>query len=322
MKVTLESKPFNEFWMNGMLNQVFSIASSAHPSYRYAAYLNIYRYFQCEAATDRSFRYPTIDSLYYIDNWSEFPLTRIIKHVEPGHFRSKETFIEEIKEVLRSGRNLCVNVDLHDWLPGSLAWQKFHWHHYSLFNGFDDERSLFFVIDDSRDGYNEHEIPEERLQKAILNLEYCFNREDGGPDYYVYNLHSDIEPFELQLTEVAQNAERLTKELAEFSMEGMWNVERCPEKFQSHMTYAIIGINNIATRHTANEGLIRTIREQKLLSARLCDFLMVQLRAIQEGWNGIKNAFVNYTFDRERELELAQAMLDRERALWSIVANR
>lgn len=321
MRVTLERKPFNEFWMNGMLNQAFTIAASAHPSYRYAAYLNIYRYFPCEAATDRSFRYPTIDTLYYLDDWAKFPLTRIIKLIEPRHFHSKETFIDEIKEVLRSGRNLSVNVDLYHWLPGSLAWQKFHWHHYSLFNGFDDGRSVFFVIDDTMDGYNEHEIPEDRLQKAFLDSEYCINREFDGPAYYVYNLHSNIEPFELRLTEVAQHAERLMKELAEFSIEGMWNVDESPEKFQSHMTYAIIGINIIANRHTANEGLIRTLREQRLLDERLCDFLMVQLHVIQEGWNGIKQAFVNHTFDRERELELAQAVLDRERALWTMVAN-
>ncbi|MFD0589638.1 hypothetical protein ACFQZE_16735 [Paenibacillus sp. GCM10027627] len=321
MKVTLERKPFNEFWMNCMLNQAFSIAASAHPSYKSAAYLNIYRYYPWEAATDRDFRYPTIDTLYYLDDWMKFPLTKVIKLIEPGHFRDKENFTEEIKEVLRSGRNLSLNVDLYYWLPGSMAWQKFHWYHYSLFNGYDDERNTFFVIDDTLAGYSEHEVPENRLRKAFMNSEYNISSSFTGPAYYVYNLHSDCEPYELKLAEVAENAERLARELGEFSMEGMWNVDTSPDKYQSHITYALIGINIIGNRHTANEGLIRTMQEQKLMSDSLSESLMVQLRDIQDGWNGIKSAFVNHKFERGRELKLAEGLLAKEKAFWTSLVN-
>ncbi|GKU77861.1 BtrH N-terminal domain-containing protein [Paenibacillus sp. L3-i20] len=321
MKMTLERKPFNEFWMNCMLNQAFSIAASAHPSYHNAAYLNIYRYYPWVAATDKEFRYPTIDTLYYLDDWTKFPLTGVIKLIEPGHFRNKETFTEEIKEVLRGGRNLSVNVDLYYWLPGSMAWRKFHWYHYSLFNGYDEERSSFYVIDDTLAGYSEHEVPEERLRKAFLNAEYNINENYTGPAYYIYNLHSTIEPYELQLSEVVENAERLERELGEFSIEGMWNVDSSPDKYQSHITYALIGINIICNRHTANEGLIRTLREQKLLKESSCDFLMDQLLEVKNGWEAIKQAFVTHKFDRERELGLAKDLFAKERVFWGSLAR-
>ncbi|RIX60174.1 hypothetical protein D3P08_00905 [Paenibacillus nanensis] len=321
MRITLDRKPFNELWMNGMLNQAFTIASSVHPSYRFAAYLNHYRYLPREAATDRCFRYPAIETLYNGEEWAKLPLARIINRIEPRQVRSKDTFMEEIKGVLRSGRSLSVNVDLYHWLPGSLAWQKFHWHHYALFNGYDDERAVFYVIDDTIDGCNEHEVPEDRLRRAFLSSEACMNRDRDEPDYYVYHLRSNPEPFELRLTEIAHHAERLIRELSLFSMNEMWKVERSPEKYKSHMTYAVIGATDIVNRQAANEGLLRIIREQRLLDERLCDLLMVQLRGIQEGWKGIKRAFVHHTFDRERELELGQAMLDREKAFWSMLAD-
>ncbi|OAB42551.1 hypothetical protein [Paenibacillus antarcticus] len=321
MKLTLERKPFNEFWMNCMLNQAFSIAESTHSSYRYAAYLNIYSYFPWAAATDSEFRYPTIDSLYYLDDWTRFPLTGVIKLIEPGHFSNKEAFTEEIKEVLRGGRNLSLNVDLYYWLPDSLAWKKFHWYHYSLFNGYDDERSSFYVIDDTLAGYLEYEVPEERLKKAFNNAEYNINTNYTGPAYYIYNLHTSIEPYELKISEVVENAERLARELEDFSMEGMWNVDTRQEKYSSHITYALIGINIICNRHIANVALIRTLQEQKLLDEKLCEALSERIDVIRDGWDEVKQAFVTHKFDRIREIERAEGLLSKEREFWRMLVD-
>ncbi|MGO4183482.1 hypothetical protein AB4Z17_20090 [Paenibacillus sp. TAF43_2] len=321
MKVTLDRQPFNEFWANCMLNQAYSIAVSAHPSYRYAAYLNIHRYYPWSAATDQQFRYPTIDTLYYLDDWTKFPLTGVMKWIEPGHFRDKEMFIDEIKEVLDGGRNLSVNVDLFYWLPGSMAWKKFHWYHYSLFNGYDNERSSFYVIDDTLAGYSEHEVPEDRLRKAFKNSEYNINKNYNGPAYYIYNLHSTIKPYELNLSEVVDNAERLTRELDDFSMEGMWQVDSSPDKYSAHITYALIGINIICNRHIANEGLIRTLREQKQINVTLYESLKDQLEMICDGWNAIKQSFVTHKFQRDREIALAEKLFAMEKIFWRTLAS-
>ncbi|MFC9774199.1 hypothetical protein [Paenibacillus chitinolyticus] len=317
MKLSMERKPFNEFWMNCMLNQAFSIAVSVEPSYRDAAYLNIYRYYPWEAATDKDFRYPTIDTLYYMDDPARFPLSQVIRYIEPGHFRSKETVPDEIREMLEGGRNLSVNVDLYDWLPGSMAWKRFHWYHYSLFNGFDKERGTFYVIDDTLAGYEEHEVPEERLLKAYGNSEYNVNPSYLGPAFYVYNLHEKIQPYELKLTEVVENAERLARELGEFSIEGMWNVDSDPEKKQAHLTYGLVGVNIICNRHIANMSLLRSMREKGLISEALHESLSGQLGAVRDGWDLVKDRFVTGDFERGRELALADDLFAKEKAFWT-----
>lgn len=320
MKLSMERKPFNEFWMNCMLNQAFSIAVSEEPSYRDAAYLNIYRYYPWEAATDKDFRYPTIDTLYYLDNPAKFPLSQVIRYIEPGHFRSKDTVLEEIKDMLKGGRNMSLNVDLYDWLPGSMAWKKFHWYHYSLFNGYDEERGTFYVIDDTLAGYEEHEVPSERLLKAYGNAEYNVNPNYMGPAYYVYNLQDRIQPYELKLSEVVDNAERLVKEIGAFSIEGMWNVDSDPEKKQAHLTYGLVGVNIICNRHIANTSLLRSLKEKNLIDETLHRSLSEQLDDVRGGWDLVKDRFVTGDFERDRELEFATGLFAKEKAFWSTLA--
>lgn len=320
MKLSMERKPFNEFWMNCMLNQAFSIAVSEEPSYRDAAYLNIYRYYPWEAATDKDFRYPTIDTLYYLDNPAKFPLSQVIRYIEPGHFRSKDTVLEEIKDMLKGGRNMSLNVDLYDWLPGSMAWKKFHWYHYSLFNGYDEERGTFYVIDDTLAGYEEHEVPSERLLKAYGNAEYNVNPNYMGPAYYVYNLQDRIQPYELKLSEVVDNAERLVKEIGAFSIEGMWNVDSDPEKKQAHLTYGLVGVNIICNRHIANTSLLRSLKEKNLIDETLHRSLSEQLDDVRGGWDLVKERFVTGDFERDRELEFANGLFAKEKAFWSTLA--
>jgi len=320
MKLSMERKPFNEFWMNCMLNQAFSIAVSEEPSYREAAYLNIYRYYPWEAATDKDFRYPTIDTLYYLDNPAKFPLSQVIRYIEPGHFRSKDTVLEEIKDMLKGGRNMSLNVDLYDWLPGSMAWKKFHWYHYSLFNGYDEERGTFYVIDDTLAGYEEHEVPSERLLKAYGNAEYNVNPNYMGPAYYVYNLQDRIQPYELKLSEVVDNAERLVNEIGAFSIEGMWNVDSDPEKKQAHLAYGLVGVNIICNRHIANTSLLRSLKEKNLIDGPLHRSLSEQLDEVRGGWDLVKDRFVTGDFERDRELEFANGLFIKEKAFWSTLA--
>ncbi|QJC51350.1 BtrH N-terminal domain-containing protein [Paenibacillus albicereus] len=323
MKLTLERKPFRDFWMNCMLNQAFSIAQSVHPSYRDAAYLNLYRYFRWQAATDREFRYPTIDTLYYMSDteWEKFPLTGVIRRIEPRHFRDESRMLEELREVLRSGLSLSLNVDLFGWLPDSMAWQKFHWFHYSLFNGFDEEKGVFYVIDDTLAGYGEHEVSEATVLEAFAQSEYKIDPSYGGPAYYVYHLQPDVRPFELALEEVAAHADRLSQELESFDMDGMWLVEeQDAAKREQQLTYGLVGITIIVNRHEANAGLLALLRERQLLEEELLDELDEQLARIREGWATLKQRFADGSFRRARETELAERLLARERELWSRLA--
>jgi len=137
------------------------------------------------------------------------------------------------------------------------------------------------------------------------------------PAFYVYNLQEKVQPYELKLAEVVENAERLARELGEFSIEGMWNVDSDPEKKQAHLTYGLVGVNIICNRHIANMSLLRSMREKNLIGEALHESLSDQLGAVRNGWDLVKDRFVTGDFERGRELALADDLFAKEKAFWT-----
>lgn len=92
------------------------------------------------------------------------------------------------------------------------------------------------------------------------------------------------------------------------------------EKREQQLTYGLVGINIIVNRQEANAGLLERLRLKKLLEDELLDELDEQLGRIREGWAALKQRFADGSFRRERDAELAERLLARERELWSRLA--
>ncbi|URN93893.1 MAG: hypothetical protein NAG76_19010 [Candidatus Pristimantibacillus lignocellulolyticus] len=320
-------KPFDEFWMNCILNQMFSVACTIEPSYRYAAYLNSYQYFRWEAATDPLFRYPTIDSMYYLDylyanegKKQEFSLSNVVGPLDLYYFKDNDNYLQEIKELCRTKQIFSLNVDLYYWIPNSIAYEKFHWYHYSLFNGYDEKTSTYYVIDDNLDGYMEHGVPEERLVAAYENSEYCTNPNYKLPPILKYSIREEIPPYELSLEEVRYHAARLITEIQAFQIEGLWNIELDESRLNDYLTYSMVGLNIIANRHKANDSLIRSLHELLLISTSTYEMLLSQIQDIRNGWEHTKQLFIKASIlrklDQAQCYRLMKSLLSKEVILW------
>jgi hypothetical protein len=167
MKKILNIKPFNDFYMNCELNNYFSHLTTLDSSYKAAAYMNSYRYSLFDIMGN-SFNIIKID---YSKSYSNLLNKNLIKN-ENYFFKDLKNFIIEIKEIISSGKPVCLFIDLYNWIPSSLAWQKHHWKHFSLIIGFDEERSIFYSIDDDVNGVGIREIPEKRLIESFWGTGY------------------------------------------------------------------------------------------------------------------------------------------------------
>jgi len=328
MRYSNRIKPFDEFWMNCILNQMFSVACTYEPSYRYAAYLNSYQYFRWDAATDPQFRYPTIDSMYYLDflyrnegnKNHEFSLSRVFGPLDLHYFSDEDNYLQEIRELCKDNQVFSLNVDLFYWIPNSMAYEKFHWYHYSLMNGYDDATSTYYVIDDNLDGYMEHGIPEERLILSFENSECRTNPDYELPPVLKYNIREEIPLYQLTLQEVCFHADRLIREIRSFSIEGLWNVELDESRLNDYLTYSVVGLNIIANRHKANESLIRSLHELSLIPFDTFEQLLTQIQEIRSGWEFVKQHFMKASIqrklDRPQCYKLAESLFAKEVTLW------
>ncbi|WP_068775914.1 hypothetical protein [Paenibacillus sp. FJAT-26967] len=326
MQFSFELKPYNDFWMNCILNAAYTIAVTVDPSYKYAALMNDYRYKTWGAAIDSSFITPTLDVLDYEENWNDFILHQVIAKETPHTFKDSADFLSELKEIIADKQIIKLNVDLFYWLPKNIACNKFHMSHYAIINGFDTRAKMYHVLDDDIDGYGTHLIPEERVVEAFMNSGAMTDKEFGGPHAYIYHLQDQIVPYRLSLQDIQNHAARLKRELADFSFDGLWDIKNS-DRFDDYIRISLIGINIISSRQAANGMLIQAMNELDLVDESLFQALRLHVNKIQHGWKSIKQIFINKTINGDKTLNLpliqskANELLGLEMKMWSLLVE-
>ncbi|REK69097.1 hypothetical protein [Paenibacillus paeoniae] len=315
--------PFNEFWMNCILNSAYSIATTKDNSYADAAYINNYSYSSWEAAIDPEFISPTIEVLNYADKWESFVLCEVIETEIPVFFEDTQNFLVELQQIISEQKIVRLHVDLFYWLPKNIAWNRFHMSHYSIINGYDTEKREYFILDDDIDGYGTHVIPEERLIKAFYNSNAMIDPDPATPHAYVYCIRDSIVPYKISITEVKSNAERIVEELSVYSFENLWNFkEDKKDEINEYINISLIGINIIENRHIGNGFLSKRLVELELINSTTFENMKTQLAKLQRGWKTIKQVFINSMVSDTKEINIdlirskANEMLSREKEMW------
>lgn len=330
MKYSRRITPYNEFWMNCILNSAYSVATGFESSYSAAAYLNNYSYTSWGAAIDIEFMSPTIEVLDYSDHWENFVLSAVIEKEIPVSFKNPQDFLPDLQKIISEGEIVKLNVDLFYWLPKNIAWNRFHMSHYSIINGFDAESKMYSVLDDDVDGYGVHLIPEDRVVQAFMNS-YAMNELAGEiPHAYIYGIRKDIQPFRLDKSEIIKHAERLIEELSLFSFDDLWNFkDEHKDNMDEYIRICLIGVNIIENRHIGNELLINKLTDLNLIEAATYEETKYCLKRLQKGWKAIKQVFINNLVSDHTEMNLdlirnkANEMLDIEKNMWlAIVEER
>ncbi|MFD0587193.1 hypothetical protein ACFQZE_04170 [Paenibacillus sp. GCM10027627] len=329
MWISHQIKPFNEFWMNCALNQAYSIATSLEPSYKYGAYLNNYYYHHWFGGDEFQYFYHTMQTDFFDERKGtvveNFPLCSIIKELKPFYFKDPDHCKEEIVSMLREGKRFSLNVDLYYWIPGSVAYKSYHWNHYSLFTGYNEETDEFRVLEDDLNGYEEHTVPLARFEKAFFSSNSMIDSEKKQPHGYEYIFHSTIPPYRLEMDDVQRNAARLAKELRALVIFPEWNITIGKSELQYYTTYSLIGIHIIINRHHANERLVESLRLFDYISDREQAELLEQIRAVKAGWSGIRDLF--YTAPRKGQFDQAEScaaiysLWNLEADFWAAIAS-
>lgn len=284
MNVNLGITPFTDFWVDCMSNSQISILAAREPSFKYAAYLNDYQYTMAETKTNnqKTVRFLTVrfmaevTSKYLYQYFSYEPLT----------FSDKKHGFEKIKELINQKKMIAVGVDLFYWIPKSFCYGKYHWEHYSLINGFDDQRKVLYVLDDNFNGFDCFEVPEERFSQAIGSLEL-------NPDAFIVNVAQDLKPFELTLTEVMFFAEKLTRELGSIDAKNLLILSNPEIPIEVWFDLFAKYVYQVVNRQTANVLLFKALYDLNLIrDPHLISGLIQQANDLKRDWRILEQTIV------------------------------
>lgn len=293
MKKVLSIKPYKYFYMNCFLNNYFSLLAFLDKSYEVAAFENSYRYSVCSYSFNPlKFIRADFDNSYSDLFGKNFTPT------EYYVFKDMNNFTEEIKEIIIMGNPIYLYVDLYNWIPANIAWQKHHWNHFSLIIGFDDDKKVFYAIDDDAKGSIDiREIPEERLINSFLGTGYFVEyggyhtRPNIDSPCMIINYSERIEPYKIEIEHIASNAKNIIKDIIEINQNGFWEFVSNSD-LDEVSDAGIAELNIIYNRQIGNKLLLRELYKENIIKSEHYKFLYSSITNIITNWNKAKNILI------------------------------
>lgn len=292
MKYSLGIKPFKEYWLNCSYNAIFSLLTSVEPSYRLAAFQNDYSY---KISEDRE-SIKTIFNFLALQPMIEFKneMNVLFCSSQPINFKYDKNYCDLLKELIRNKELVQVGVDLFYWIPDSICWNKHHWSHYSLIDGFDDEKKVFYVLDENINGFDIHEIPEERFLIAIHSSPI-------EPHGYKNRLFDNIPPYKFSIENVINNAKRLRDGLRTIKFDPLWKLKDDDYNKGYMMDLFSMHLFQIMNRHIANRFLFQAVQKE-VHGTVIPDSIEQYCQDLYNGWKTLRNILVKMYFSDGRDL--------------------
>ena len=255
MKHCLNFRLFNEFWINCDFNLKMSILSTINPDFKKAAYINDYKYRILDFTTSEG----TQGKYLMLDPYIELNKLFLNRYITYQPFDLEKDYVTQIKKLILQNKTALIGVDLFYWIPKSVCWQKHHWEHHSFLNGFDDEKKIFYVFDDDLNGYDMHEIPEQRLITAVTNSSLL-------PKAYFMSIADDIKPFYFQLDDLLIHAKKIKTNIQSIDVKSLW-ILRNEDVKEGHMLdlFAMF-IFQISNRYYGNVMLFKKLYDLGILN--------------------------------------------------------
>ncbi len=284
MKIGFEINPFNDYWMDCVVNAQISIVTSKEPSLRYMTYLNNYSYEIVEMETEKYDinSIPEKIGYFLIFNYMNEVFPKYLHKYflfEPFNFRNEELGFKKLKELVKQKELIAVGVDMFYWVPDSYCWKKHHFCHYSLVTGFEEDRKVYSVLDVKIDRFDRFEIPEERFCQAVKFFRF-------SPDAYIVNVVEDMEPFQLTFPEVIYFAEKLKRNLE--SIDAKVILDMNSRIFQKKEWFDLFAtfVNRVLNRQKANILLLNALYKQELIhDPDIVSGLVEQIENIRKHWH-------------------------------------
>lgn len=228
-----------------------------------------------------------------------------------------DDILAKMKNYLRAEDTfIFVDIDLFDWMPGSICYQKYHWDHNSLLVKYSEEKQAFLAMDECDGKYETIWVTEEKLKKSL--------KKDNEGNVLWIKIEKQNPRHELSCSNIIHNAEVIIKSigdrddvlfyhLTEEGYEGLYYFDLC-----------FMYLFRLVARQEANAKLFEYLNRQWKREA--VQQISEQFLMLSKKWERTKNLFVKmYKTKRKRNehLNMLNEMVHNnfrdEKNLWKFV---
>lgn len=232
-----------------------TLLKSINIKFEHFAFENNYEYDLKEHITGGNARFNAITI-----NQSILPLKDFVHEITMKNF-TKEQFFNVIKKQLEKDNNYALlDVDLYNWLEGSVCWQKYHWHHYTLLVDYNNDNHKFRVFDERKGQYIEFFIDEDKLYNCI-----AFN-EGFKSKLRLITLYENYSIKRVTLDKIVLNAKKIIDGLSNSMNKEFWLLPENDYIAKSFIDLSGIYLQRIEGRQKGNASLIKMMREKNILN--------------------------------------------------------
>lgn len=302
-------KPLDSFYLDCEFNNIASILLSIEPLLISELKINCYRYYSeiREAKSGVKFNRLVVHFMYSLMN-------NRLKKMNSVYYNGKDDLVAKLRKVIDNSMYALARVDLYDYIPRSICYHKYHWYHFSLIIGYDDEKDIFFVFDDDYHGYREFEVSSEKLYQAIKRSHY------SNAVFYV-DFCQTMFPKKIECFELKKNARRIIRDIKKIKQEKYYIMSEEDYKIGFDRELTIIMFEKIRNRQIINVQLFEELILNKMLREDEGTQLIKYGNNIIDEWNTLKNMFYMVY---EKKYEMADinnsiiSVLERERKMWKL----
>ncbi|HEX3029371.1 MAG TPA: hypothetical protein VHT34_08730 [Clostridia bacterium] len=303
-----EIKPYNRYWGNCITNMFVSIMQDFDPGYEHVILMNDYEY----NVTYHGFRTDYTKKYY-----SELPRGCFI--FDKRNFSGSKEAVSELKEVIIENPYVTVNIDLYYWASEGAYFNKAHAPHYSIVTGFDEEKGLFYALeeDDNMD-YGIREIPESRVLEAINSPD-----KGKGEDYRVMRVVKDnIVPYRFDACHFAAVTHKLIGHLDALIKDECFLSKGDIVPDIINLYRMGVDCSKVMNRFDLNIGLFGLLREHRMIDDKSLNEATAKAEAMKKRWDVIKCIlFKHYRSGRFIDLKSMEAKLrllfTAEKEMWT-----
>lgn len=281
MEKKLNIKPFKKIESDCMASMIMTILISIDENYEKVIYDNQYHYTVHEKVTEEGLNFHIMEMILT----NKILGNDFLGDKSPIKYMNQEDFIQKIKECINNNKYVMVGVDLYYWMiPGNMTFGKFHWGHYSLVSGYNEETEEIYVFDVGENDYDEYHVPIDIFIQAI---------EAFQPDDKAFEFVPKMEMIEnINSKKLIQNANEIIKSIEVTREHIFWIMGNRDYELSAFKDLCSMYLMLIMNRQKTNCYLFDELeKHMEHIGEEYLEIKQKQNELVQK-WNLIKNAFM------------------------------
>jgi len=274
-----EIVPYTEIWFDCKKNLEISILQSIDNNNKNVVYNNSYEYYDRAVVTGskKDFNVITINTVLGIEgNLFHNPVSII--------FNDNQELLNKIKGLLNENKFVFPSVDLYYWNKENLCYQRNHWYHRTLIQGYDKEKDCFWVFDASMGNeYGIFAVSSEDFVNAVNMSDVC----DGKVITYDLNENTAIRNITGSI--LRSNAIELINNIEKMEKKIYWEMPDEDFRFKSYLDYNYSCLTQVVQRQKANLNLFNKIDKMNLLDNTEMNGVIDSCTKAIKKWDIIRN---------------------------------